>query len=200
VFPPLLAEFSFFAPGLTLFDAFVLYTESAPDEARLLAHFDSITLEALAEMSFEIQDGNGIGLVAASTMGGPHDIALLAGDPDESSELLLYPEVGVNHLFLQRELPEGFETLSDVMLTTAVISELLPGDFNTDGTVDASDYVMWRKNDGSQEGYNIWRTNFGRSVGSAASLTEAPVPEPRGMILFAISLYAMAALRLPRQR
>ena len=30
----------------------------------------------------------------------------------------------------------------------------IPGDFNDDGTVDAADYVVWRKNDGTQAGYN----------------------------------------------
>ena len=40
----------------------------------------------------------------------------------------------------------------------------LPGDFNNDGTVDAADYVVWRKNDGTQTGYDGWRANFGRTL------------------------------------
>jgi hypothetical protein len=56
------------------------------------------------------------------------------------------------------------------------------GDFNHDGTVDATDYVMWRKTDGSPAGYNAWRTNFGRTGGSG-SMSETTVPEPASLSL-----------------
>ncbi len=42
----------------------------------------------------------------------------------------------------------------------------LEGDFNNDGTVDAADYVVWRKTDGGTEGYDDWVENFGRTGGS----------------------------------
>ena len=45
----------------------------------------------------------------------------------------------------------------------------LGGDFNGDGAVDAADYVVWRKTDGSQAGYDLWRTNFGRTAAAAAA-------------------------------
>jgi T5SS/PEP-CTERM-associated repeat protein len=60
------------------------------------------------------------------------------------------------------------------------------GDFNKDSVVDAADYVMWRKNDGSPASYDIWRTNFGRSVGSTTGFGEgedATVPEPSSQSL-----------------
>ena len=45
----------------------------------------------------------------------------------------------------------------------------IPGDFNHDGTVDAADYVVWRKTDGDdQPGYNTWRANFGQPAGSGS--------------------------------
>jgi hypothetical protein len=44
------------------------------------------------------------------------------------------------------------------------------------GTVSAADYVVWRKRDGSQEGYDAWRTNFG-APSSGTSLSAATVPE-----------------------
>jgi hypothetical protein len=56
----------------------------------------------------------------------------------------------------------------------------LPGDFNADGTVDAADYVVWRKNVGGQfdeSDYLDWRTNFGRS-NAAGSSSLAAIPEP----------------------
>ena len=51
------------------------------------------------------------------------------------------------------------------------------GDFNQDGTVDAADYVVWRKDLGgiyTQNDYNIWRAHFGQT--SAA--VRAPVRMP----------------------
>jgi WD40 repeat protein len=59
-----------------------------------------------------------------------------------------------------------------------------PGDFNTDGTVDAADYVAWRNGLGTtytQADYNIWRANFGRSTGAAsATVLDAESPPPLG--------------------
>jgi hypothetical protein len=61
---------------------------------------------------------------------------------------------------------------------TYVTSTAIPGDFTNDGKVDAADYVVWRKsNINGQQGYNDWRTNFGRTSGSGAG-SAAAVPEP----------------------
>jgi hypothetical protein len=70
----------------------------------------------------------------------------------------------------------------------------LPGDFNNDGTVDAADYIVWRKTDGTQDGYDTWRANFGVSLsvgsGSAiptAELLSAAVPEPSSVLLLVVA-------------
>ena len=70
------------------------------------------------------------------------------------------------------------------------IPETSVGDFNGDHSVDAADYIVWRKTDGTQAGFNAWRANFGTSlpVGGGASLpaTESPsptVPEPASALL-----------------
>ncbi|HEX2474073.1 MAG TPA: hypothetical protein VHK01_04980 [Lacipirellulaceae bacterium] len=62
----------------------------------------------------------------------------------------------------------------------SVVSTVLPGDDNADGKVDAADYVVWRKSDGSQAGYDLWRTNFDRTAGSGLGASSAlrAVPEP----------------------
>jgi hypothetical protein len=66
----------------------------------------------------------------------------------------------------------------------------LQGDFNNDGSVDAADYVVWRKTGGTQESYNLWRSHFGESDGSgsggltAEGLADSTaVPESSGAIL-----------------
>jgi len=55
----------------------------------------------------------------------------------------------------------------------------LLGDYSGDGKVNAADYVIWRKTDGTPAGYNAWRSNFGAGVGvGSGSLLESAVPEP----------------------
>jgi hypothetical protein len=86
----------------------------------------------------------------------------------------------------------------------------LPGDFNTDGTVDAADYVYWRKNfSGDQTKYDAWRTNFGTSLGvgssgatgsasASADPLSTPVPEPTSFGLLLLSIVSI--LVIPHRR
>jgi hypothetical protein len=87
----------------------------------------------------------------------------------------------------------------------------LPGDFTNDGVVDAADYVMWRKLEGTStplandgglgtpidgDHYSLWVNNFGET--SPGSGGNGAVPEPASAALFAIAL-AMAASVLRRR-
>jgi hypothetical protein len=75
------------------------------------------------------------------------------------------------------------------------VATAIPGDFNFNGSVDAADYVVWRKTDGSAADYNLWRSHFGQTAGSGAALRFSrpisAVPEPACLAL------AAAALLLP---
>ena len=92
-------------------------------------------------------------------------------------------------------------TTGEVTLTA--VPGVLPGDFNHNGTVDAADYIVWRKKPGANytaDDYNAWRTNFGQSLGSGAwaSSAESPhanVPEPS-----TLTITFMAILRLMARR
>jgi hypothetical protein len=79
----------------------------------------------------------------------------------------------------------------------SLVPEGLPGDFNNDGTVDAADYVVWRKNDSSQEGYDQWRTNFGRTSGGPAAGGANAAPEPSAV---ALVIWAVIATVYKRRR
>jgi hypothetical protein len=77
-----------------------------------------------------------------------------------------------------------FWAIDNIRIGTAAVA--LSGDFNSDGRVDAADYVVWRNGLGTthtQADYNLWRANFGRAVGSGAALStggqqSVPTPEP----------------------
>lgn len=61
------------------------------------------------------------------------------------------------------------------IVVSPAITANFPGDYNDDGVVDAADYVVWRKNEGTMntlphdpnggiidsDQYNTWRANFG---------------------------------------
>jgi hypothetical protein len=64
----------------------------------------------------------------------------------------------------------------------------LPGDYNFNGIVDAPDYIVWRKSDGSPAAYNLWRSHFGLPPGSGSGTTEtATIPEPATLVLLIVA-------------
>jgi hypothetical protein len=70
-------------------------------------------------------------------------------------------------------------------------------DVNRDGKVDAADYVVWRKNDGSLAGYTLWRSNFGLTAGSG-SFSLATMPEPTASAMLLTGMFASFAHRARR--
>ena len=62
------------------------------------------------------------------------------------------------------------------------------------GQADAADYVAWRKNDGTQVGYDTWRMHFGEPGGSGSVVSaNATVPEPTTLVML---MLATVAIRL----
>jgi hypothetical protein len=73
----------------------------------------------------------------------------------------------------------------------------VPGDYNNNGTVDAGDYVLWRKggpllnqvddpNTVNAADYTAWRARFGNAgpgAGAGGGLSSAAVPEPATWLL-----------------
>jgi hypothetical protein len=82
---------------------------------------------------------------------------------------------------------------------------VLAGDFNTDGTVDAADYIVWRNGLGmtyTQADYNILRANFGRSAAGAAAVADTlgkgnpgSIPEPASALLLFVGVMSLFAIR-----
>ncbi|MEM8946599.1 MAG: peptidoglycan-binding domain-containing protein [Planctomycetota bacterium] len=73
----------------------------------------------------------------------------------------------------------------------------LAGDFNLDGQVDASDYLVWQRgsspNPLSATDLNTWQANFGANV--AASVV-ASVPEPSTLVVVLLASAALACSRV----
>ena len=84
----------------------------------------------------------------------------------------------------------------------------VPGDYNANGTVDAADYVLWRKGDPAADGdgstvvdqadYDFWSARFGNTAapGAGSGLGQGgAVPEPTSLVLIGLGLAAFACRR-----
>jgi hypothetical protein len=89
------------------------------------------------------------------------------------------------------------------------------GDYNDDGTVDAADYVVWRRYLSSSfelanetatpgqvttEDFDAWKANFGAVEMQSGSGSSAVVPEPASVALLAGSLLSAVIVRRSRVR
>jgi hypothetical protein len=136
------------------------------------------------------------------------DQALLDGTLNVSLLDAFNPAVGNSFTFLSAAggITGVFDTISLPILAaghawsindTSTFIQLivtqapLLGDYNADGAVDAADYVVWRKNDGTQAGYDTWRAHFGQTAGNgtagyplgASAEPLSAVPEPATALL-----------------
>jgi hypothetical protein len=154
-------------------------------------------------------------ILASGTLGldGALQVALINGfAPSAGNSFDILDWGTLNGTFDTLQLPAltgGLTWNTSQLYTSGVLSIAaagLAGDYNNNGRVDAADYVVWRENDGSQQGYNIWRTNFGRAVDAASGAASGPprlggptfaVPEPASYIL---ALTGMLTVRHRRSR
>jgi hypothetical protein len=140
----------------------------------------------------------------AASLAGALEVLLSAGDVVTigDSFTLLTATQGVSGVFSDLALPAlgsgmfwNVQYLPNDVRITAM--QLIPGDYNYNGTVDAADYVLWRKytntattlpNDSTlgtdESDYGVWRAHFGQPTGSGASAPAiASVPEPTTLIM-----------------
>jgi hypothetical protein len=94
----------------------------------------------------------------------------------------------------------------------SVAPQGVDGDYNNNGIVDAEDYIIWRKNQGTTntlphdptggtigpQQYNTWRAHFGQSAGSGNNFTASEVPEPASLLMLWSAVVLAAGRRCRR--
>jgi hypothetical protein len=131
-----------------------------------------------------------------------HDrIAAISGVSPQTDNILYIEFVGET----------GFGGYLNAMQIEASAAPILVGDYNDDGIVDAADYVVWRKYEGTsntlpndpeggtigQNQYTNWRENFGEG-GGGGSGGIGGVPEPTSLLLAVVA--AVGSFSLIRRR
>jgi T5SS/PEP-CTERM-associated repeat protein len=158
--------------------------------------------------------GSGYDQLQASgslTLGGALQVSLINGfipSAGQSFNILDWGSLAGTFSSLNLPTLSGLSWNTSQLYSTGVLSVAsapgLPGDFNNDGTVNAADYVVWRKNPGgiyTQADFNIWRANFSNTAGSGAtggapSGSSAPaVPEPASLGLLFVALLTSSVRR-----
>jgi len=145
-------------------------------------------------------------ITGPATLGGTLNVSLIGGFSPVSGSVfeIIHADQGIFGGFANLSLPAINPGLAWAIVYTGVGVFLsvqgpgLPGDYNNNGTVDAADYVVWRKTGGSPDDYNTWRSHFGQPPGSGSGATaNAAIPEPATLVLM---MFAAAGWCLRRSR
>ena len=115
-----------------------------------------------------------------------------------------------------KSLGQRYPNTKSTLIGFRLAAPFVLGDYNSNGSVDAADYVIWRHTlgsttnltaDGNGNGtvdaadYDIWRSNFGSLVpGAGASLSAVPEPSCLSLGTLAVSVAIAASFRCSEAR
>jgi hypothetical protein len=150
-------------------------------------------------------------------LGGALDVDLLGGFMPTAGQTFQFLKAsnGVAGMFASTSLPSLAGGLSWQLLYNAGVAALivapvggigdfLPGDYDENGVVDASDYTVWRNAlptgdltaDGNFDGqvteadYLVWKSSFGLTYGGGGAiggLLSVPEPTSRWLMVFGVA-------------
>jgi hypothetical protein len=102
---------------------------------------------------------------------------------------------GLTQLQIQADAATANSGLAIEIVRFSIVKIVaLPGDYNSDGVVDAADYTVWRDGnspDDSQAGYDLWAANYGSTNAPPA----ASVPEPASALVLLSMIAGVIAWR-----
>jgi hypothetical protein len=102
---------------------------------------------------------------------------------------------GLTQLQIQADAATANSGLAIEIVRFSIVKIVaLPGDYNSDGVVDAADYTEWRDGnspDDSQAGYDLWAANYGSTNAPPA----ASVPEPASALVLLSMIAGVIAWR-----
>jgi T5SS/PEP-CTERM-associated repeat protein len=148
-----------------------------------------------------------LGITGSAVLGGELNISLgtTAGNPFVpqlgDSFTFLTSTLGASGSFASAHLPSlaaGRMWQIRYGANSTTLAVTLAGDYNDDGTVNAADYVVWRKVNGSSfnpradgdtngvingNDYAVWRSQIGTSSGVSTAVFVSSVPEPSIVVL-----------------
>ena len=163
-------------------------------------------------------------MAGALSVGGTLNVSLINGfspAAGQSFDILNWGSLSGTFAALSLPVLPGRAWNTSQLYTTGVLSVVvsagIPGDYNNNGSVDAGDYLVWRKNQGTTNvlpndptggtiggaQFNAWRANFGKPPGSGAGdlLSEgASVPEPSTVMAGTILCLLAATTHRPTRR
>lgn len=160
-------------------------------------------------------------ILGTAELGGTLDVKLLGGFVPAVGQSfdIVTAEGGIDGAFDSQVLPALSGGLRlDVGYSANVVTLSvggIAGDYNLDGTVNAADFVVWRKSqnqtgaalaaDGNHDNqidnadYDVWRANFGLSAVAGSAIHPAAIPEPATLGFCASILLLIGARRRVRQ-
>src|SRR6476646_225769 len=134
-----------------------------------------------------------------ASLGGTLNVSLVGYTPSVGNTFTILTADSLSGQFDNLQLPAGYQWnvnygLDDVVLSVTGMS--LAGDFNGDNHVNLADYVGWRKNNGTTQDYQTWRSNFGSGFASASEITiSTSVPEPGSIFIALLATFAFVTRR-----
>ena len=137
-----------------------------------------------------------------TSLAGTLDVDLLGGYSPAAGSTFNILDLGtLAGTFDTLDLPAlsaGLMWNASQLYITGALSVTLSGDFNLDGTVDAADYIVWRKGVGvapTQANYDIWRANFGQPGNGSGASVNTTVPEPATALLITLAVAGVSTRR-----